>query len=138
MKIPNRYIPEYLSRKDRKTQKNRIEYAREQYKKGKYVSRPILSSYKHKKSRHLRKFREKYGFDIGTKPKTMKRISIATGCPIKSLKKILNKGRGAYYSSGSRPNQSAESWAIARLASALTKGNASKIDSKLLAPCKQL
>ena len=44
----------------------------------------------------------------------------------------MNKGRGAYYSSGSRPNQSAESWGLARLASAITGGNASKIDYGIL------
>lgn len=138
MKIPNRYIPNYLSRKDKKTQKNMINYAREQYKKGKYVSRPILSSYKHRKSRHLRRFREKFGFDIGTSRKTLKKISNVSGCPIKSLNKILNKGRGAYYSSGSRPNQTAESWAIARLASALTHGNAAKVDANLLEDCSNI
>ena len=43
-----------------------------------------------------------------------------------------NKGRGAYYSSGSRPNQTAESWAVPRLASALTGGNASAYDFHIL------
>jgi len=138
MKIPNRYIPNYLSKKDKRTQKNQIEYAREQYKNGKYIPRPFLSSYKHRKSSHLRRFREKYGFDIGTSRKTLKRISNVSGCPVKSLKKILNKGRGAYYSSGSRPNQTAESWAIARLASALTHGNAAKVDAHLLRECSSI
>jgi hypothetical protein len=48
------------------------------------------------------------------------------------LEKILSKGRGAYFSSGSRPNQSAESWGLARLASAITGGNASTVDYKIL------
>ena len=47
---------------------------------------------------------------------------------MKALKHITKKGRGAYYSSGSRPNQTAQSWARARLASALTGGNASAVD----------
>jgi hypothetical protein len=55
-----------------------------------------------------------------------------TGCSQKALRKIVNKGRGAYYSSGSRPNQTAESWGIARLASAVTGGPASKIDYDIL------
>ena len=49
-----------------------------------------------------------------------------------SLKKILNKGRGAYYSSGSRPNQTPHSWGIARLASAITGGKSSQIDFHIL------
>jgi len=55
-----------------------------------------------------------------------------TQCSRGALSKILNKGRGAYYSSGSRPNQTAESWAVARLASALTGGNAAIVDYSLL------
>ena len=39
---------------------------------------------------------------------------------------------GAYYSSGSRPNQTAESWGIARLASAITSGKSAVIDYHLL------
>ena len=55
-----------------------------------------------------------------------------TKCSVDTLEKIANKGRGAYYSSGSRPNQTAESWAIARLASAITGGNSSIVDYHLL------
>ena len=40
---------------------------------------------------------------------------------------------GAYHSSGSRPNQSKESWGYARLASAITGGPASKVDARSLA-----
>ena len=31
-------------------------------------------------------------------------------CSIDTLKKIINKGEGAYLSSGSRPNQTPHSW----------------------------
>ena len=48
------------------------------------------------------------------------------------LEKTANNGHGAYYSSGSRPNQTAESWAISRLASAITEGNSNIIDYHLL------
>ena len=44
------------------------------------------------------------------------------------IDKILAKGRGAYYSSGSRPNQTPESWARARLASVIMNGPARKVD----------
>jgi hypothetical protein len=59
-------------------------------------------------------------------------LSKATGCSRKALRQIIKKGEGAYYSSGSRPNQSAQSWGYARLASTLTGGPASQIDYKIL------
>ena len=40
----------------------------------------------------------------------------------------MKKGQGAYYSSGSRPNQSAHSWGYARLASAITGGKSAAVD----------
>ena len=55
-----------------------------------------------------------------------------TRCSEKSLNQIVKKGEGAYFSSGSRPNQTAHSWGLARLASSLTGGNASAIDYKEL------
>ena len=53
-------------------------------------------------------------------------------CDIDILKKIVNKGEGAYLSSGSRTNQTPASWGYARLASALTGGNAALVDFHLL------
>jgi hypothetical protein len=44
----------------------------------------------------------------------------------------VKKGEGAYYSSGSRPNQTPQSWAYARLASAITGGKASLVDYSIL------
>lgn len=38
-----------------------------------------------------------------------------TGIPKSIIDKVDNKGRGAYYSSGSRPGQTAESWGRARV-----------------------
>jgi len=55
-----------------------------------------------------------------------------TGCSMSALKKIVQKGEGAYYSSGSRPNQTPQSWAYARLASAITGGKAANVDRKIL------
>jgi len=51
---------------------------------------------------------------------------------VDALEKIVNKGAGAYFSSGSRPNQTGQSWGIARLASAVTGGKASLIDYAIL------
>ena len=55
-----------------------------------------------------------------------------TGCSLAALEKIVNKGQGAYYSSGSRPNQTSQSWGLARLASALTSGKAAAVDYDIL------
>jgi hypothetical protein len=46
---------------------------------------------------------------------TLEDISKETKVPIKGLKEILSKGEGAYYSSGSRIQQTPESWSYARL-----------------------
>ena len=48
------------------------------------------------------------------------------------MKKFIKKGEGAYYSSGSRPNQTPQSWGVARLASALTAGKAAAIDYDII------
>jgi hypothetical protein len=45
---------------------------------------------------------------------------------------IVKKGEGAYYSSGSRPNQTPQSWGYARLASALTAGKSAAVDFSIL------
>ena len=37
---------------------------------------------------------------------------------------IIKKGQGAYYSSGSRPNQTPHSWGYARLGSSISGGKA--------------
>ena len=61
-----------------------------------------------------------------------KELSLKTNCSINALKQIVKKGEGAYYSSGSRPNQTARSWGIARLASSITGGKASAVDYHIL------
>ena len=51
--IPQKYIPKYLTKKDRATQKRNINRARRSYKKHVYVDRPYLKSYKRKESPHV-------------------------------------------------------------------------------------
>ena len=43
----------------------------------------------------------------------------------------MDKGKAAYYSSGSRPEVSKEQWAYARLASVITGGKARQVDKKI-------
>ena len=44
----------------------------------------------------------------------------------------MKKGQGAYYSSGSRPNQTSHSWGTARLASSITGGKAAAVDYDII------
>ncbi len=127
--VPKRYVPKHLSLKDTKKQKQYLTKSRKLYKRGIYYSRPKLNSYKHVSSPHIAKAMQVYGVSSLT---PTRQLAAKTGCTLNSLKKIVNKGRGAYYSSGSRPNQTAESWGIARLASSVTGGNASLVDYHIL------
>lgn len=129
MKINLRYLPNLLTRRDRKKQAKELMQSRRLYKKGIYYSRPKVSSFKTKKSKHIIKAEKLYKVDkIGATNELAK----ATGCTKKALAKIINKGAGAYYSSGSRPNQTAQSWGVARLASAITSGKAAAVDYNIL------
>ena len=129
MKIPIKYIPKTLSNKDSKKQKKNIQKSRKLYKKGKYYSRPIVKSFKSKPSPHIENARKIYEIEQVV---PSKELASKTQCKRSALEKIVNKGRGAYFSSGSRPNQSAESWGLARLASSITGGNASIVDFHIL------
>jgi hypothetical protein len=123
--IPKKYTIG-LSNKDKKKQIKNIKTAKKSYKKKKYIDRPKLKSYKNKKSGWTKKFKDKYG-NI-TK---LKDIAKATGIPKKALMVVLKKGRGAYYSSGSRPNQTAESWGRARMYSYIMGGPTRKYDKEI-------
>ena len=132
MSIPNHYLPSQLTPKDRWRQRKGIQKSRRLYRKGIYVPRPRVSSFHSKPSRHVARAKAMYHVEhIGP----TRALAKATGCPVSVLKGIVRKGEGAYYSGGSRPNQTAQSWGMARLASAITGGNASKIDFHLLWKC---
>ena len=127
--IPQKYIPKSLSNKDKLIQVKMLNKSRKSYKKGIYYSRKKLASFKSKQSPHIKKAMKIYNIE-NIKPN--KELSKATNCSIVGLENIVSKGRGAYYSSGSRPNQTAESWGLARLASTITGGNAAKLDYHIL------
>ena len=129
MRINLRYLPKILTRKDRRSQGSELLKSRRFYKKGIYHSRPKIKSFKSKKSKHIIKAEKIYKvYKIGATDELAK----ATGCTKETLAKIINKGEGAYFSSGSRPNQSAQSWGVARLASAITSGKAAAVDYNIL------
>lgn len=116
MKINSKYIPKSLSKKDREKQIKSI-------KKG--TDRPKVD-YKTKRSSWVIKFEKKYNTPITNKSFITKNIISKTG-----MDKILEKGMGAYYSAGSRPNVSKEQWAYARLASVIMGGKAREIDNEI-------
>ena len=88
-----------------------------------------MKSYIWKGSKHIKRAKKLYNISSIV---PSKELSKKTGCKINTLKRIIKKGEGAYYSSGSRPNQTPRSWGLARLASAISGGNSSLVDYILL------
>lgn len=127
--VPKRYVPKHLSNKDKIAQKKAIIRSQKAYKKGKYVLRKSVKTFKNKQSPHITKAQKLYNVDV-IKPSN--KLAKKTKCDIKGLWKIFKKGQGAYYSSGSRPNQTPHSWAYARLASSITGGKAAAVDYSTL------
>ena len=105
--IPKRYLPDTLSATERKKQIKSIFEGKD---------RPKVKVKKRKSSWTIQ-FNEKYGKEIDKLKggKSKKNIAKVTGIPLGAINEIFKKGEGAYYSSGSRPNQTASSWAYARV-----------------------
>lgn len=117
-----------LSEADRRRQRAYIERSRRQARRGIYEDRPKLKSYTSKPSVHTTDFARRYGFSV----QNVRRIERELGVPVSTQKEVLRKGRGAYFSSGSRPDQTKNSWAYARLASTLLGRKACRVDAHLL------
>lgn len=105
--IPKRYLPDSLSEKEKKKQIKSIFEGKD---------RPKIDK-KPRKSSWTVQFNKKYGEELKDMKggKSVKNIAKVTGIPHKALKEIFEKGEAAYYSSGSRPNQTASSWAYGRI-----------------------
>ena len=128
-KVPIRYLPRSLSTKDKKKQSLMLRKSRNMYKRGKYYTRKRVTSFHSKPSNHIINAQKLYHVEkIGATEELAKK----TGCTKAALAKIINKGEGAYFSSGSRPNQTAQSWGLARLASSITSGKAAAVDYSIL------
>ena len=127
--VPIRYVPKGITRKDKQKQIKMILKSKNLYKKNKYYTRKKISSYKNKKSNHVLNAYKIYNIK-NIIPN--KELSQKTGCKISALNQIVKKGEGAYYSSGSRPNQTPQSWGLARLASSITSGKAAAIDYDII------
>lgn len=129
IKLPIKYLPKSLSKKDKKSQIKMLMKSKQLYKKKKYYTRKKVASFKNKKSNHILNARKIYNIQNIT---PNKELSEKTGCSLNAMNQIVKKGEGAYYSSGSRPNQTAKSWGLGRLASALTSGKAAAIDYDII------
>ncbi len=116
-KVPKTYVPKSLSKEDKKKQEKSILEKK---------SRPKLKSFKSKPSSFTERFKKKYGVNLTNKKFIHDNIITYTG-----QKKIIEKGMAAYYGSGSRPNQSPQSWSLARLASVIMFGSAYKVDKAI-------
>lgn len=127
--FPARYILKNISQKDKKKQLGMLLKSKRLYKNKKYFTRKKVSSYKNKKSSHVSDARKIYNIENVTPNEELAR---KTGCTLSTLEKIVNKGEGAYFSSGSRPNQTPQSWGLARLASSITAGKAAAVDYEII------
>ena len=105
--IPKRYLPDTLKGKDRQKQIKSI-FEKE--------DRP-KTKVKERKSSWTTQFDKKYGKELDAMKgkRSKKNIAKITGIPLKAVNEVYKKGEGAYYSSGSRPNQTPSSWARGRL-----------------------
>ena len=129
IKLPTKYLPSLKEIKDSAKQVKMLMKSRKQYKKGKFFTRKKIKSYKSKTSSHITDARKIYGIE-NVAPN--KELSRKTGCSLSALKQIVRKGQGSYYSSGSRPNQTSQSWGLARLASSITAGKSAAVDYDIL------
>lgn len=116
--LPSTYVPTSLSRRDRKRHLASI---------CKGTDRPKVASAPSRPSKWTLAARAYFG----ERP-SLRRIADQTGAPLAGLNAVLRKGRGAYYSSGSRPNQTQASWARARLYSVLFGGAARRTDQAIV------
>lgn len=102
--IPAQYVPSHLTAADRRRQIRSIRHG---------TARPRLASFKSRPSKWVVEFKRRFGHELDDAGLAFidKYILDRRG-----IDQVLAKGRAAYYTSGSRPNQTAESWARARLA----------------------
>tara|TARA_R110002074_G_scaffold31298_1_gene87859 strand:+ start:295 stop:744 length:450 start_codon:yes stop_codon:yes gene_type:complete len=105
--IPKRYLPDTLSKSERQKQIKSIFEGKERPK----------TKVKEKKSTWTTQFDKEYGEELDAMKGKRSKSNIAkvTGIPLKAINEVYKKGEGAFYSSGSRPNQTASSWARGRI-----------------------
>jgi|TARA_R100000988_G_scaffold93790_1_gene58263 hypothetical protein len=134
MDYSNKYVPKSLSEEDKKLQRKQLKKSADDYKKGKYTPRKKLKSFKSKTSNYILEVRKTLGVPMNFE-KISKKLSSSKDKQkklITGMEEICDKGKAAYYSSGSRPNQNPFSWCKSRVASVLVGGPSRKIDKKIV------
>jgi hypothetical protein len=125
IKINKKYVPLSLSQKDKEKQ---IKSIKEQTK------RPLLKSYTSKRSTYTIKAKRYFGEGKTSKEDISFILSKGDKKREREIKKgldlIYDKGMKAYYTSGSRPNQTPQSWGMARVFSVLFGGKSREVDKK--------
>ena len=115
----NKYLPKSLSKDDKCKQLISIIKSKK---------RPYVKSFKSKKSSWTEKAKKYFKGDT-----SLDNIAKVLNVDKKGLQEIIDKGKAAYFTSGSRPNQSPESWSRARLYASLGLDSKSrKIDSHII------
>ena len=85
-------------------------------------------------STYKQKFNKKYGFKKN-ESHSISEIAKVSGISLENANKIIDKGKGAYFTNPQSVRASVNSptqWGIARLYSAVMGGKASRIDKDLL------
>lgn len=115
--------------------------------KKKYVPDSLTEEQKKKQIKSIKQGKRRPKLDVKTrrskwtikaekyfnKTPTMLELSKETKVPQKALKEIIDRGKGAYFSSGSRPNTTPTQWGRARLYAVLFGGKkARKADNDLV------
>ena len=81
---------------------------------------------------YKQKFNKKHGFPKD-QSNSIKKIAELSGIKYRNALKIVEKGKGAFYSAGARKGQTVHSWSMGRLYASVSPGSKSgKIDKDLL------
>ena len=113
VRVPAKYVPASLSATDARRQLLSIAYGSQ---------RPAVA-HRRRRSTWAARFERRYGVPITNDAWIDRHLMTRAG-----IRRVLNRGRAAYHTTGSRPNQTRESWARARLASVLLGGPARASD----------
>ena len=116
--LPQRYVPKSLTPSQKKKQVKSIREKRD---------RPKLDI-KTRRSKWTVLAQNYFGKGNTSIDDIAKKLKISK----KGLEEIMLRGKSAYYSSGSRPNQTPFSWGYGRIFSVLFGGNARKQDADIV------
>jgi nitrate reductase beta subunit len=86
LKIPIRYLPFRLTKRDKQKQKRMLMKSKKLYKKGQYYTRKKVKSFVSKTSNHIKDARKLYKIE-SIKPS--EELAKVTGCSLDALEKIV-------------------------------------------------